>query len=147
MKKLLVLGLVLLFATSALVLAANSGKEHQNNGYEIILISALFPEIIYYLKDYLNIKHIIVPELEVIENKYTGNILNLIPYGINKTLLVKECINKNNFSIDYSYAYSDRFSDLSLFELVKNPIIINPELKLKVEAQKKGWKIFYFNSI
>lgn len=116
-------------------------KQHIENGYEVILISALFPQVVDFLKIYLDLNFIIVPDLEVIDGKYTGKVLNLIPYGSNKATLVRELVKKQGFSFDNSYAYSDRFSDLKLFELVDKPVIVNPELKLRIEAEKRSWKV------
>ncbi|MCD4704968.1 HAD-IB family hydrolase [bacterium] len=116
-------------------------KKHISDGYEVILISALFPGVINHLKRYLNLNFIIVPNLEIINGKYTGRVLNLIPYGFNKAMLVRELIGKESFSLDGSYAYSDRFSDLALFELVDKPVIVNSEPKLRIEANKRSWKL------
>ncbi|MDD3284842.1 MAG: HAD family phosphatase [Patescibacteria group bacterium] len=116
-------------------------KQHVENGYEVVLISALFPGVVDCLKKYLNLNFVIVPELEVVDGKYTGKVLNLIPYGSNKAILVRKLVEKENFSFSNSYAYSDRFSDIELFELVDVPIVVNPEPKLRIEANKRNWKI------
>lgn len=40
-----------------------------------------------------------------------------------------------------SYAYADSFSDLTLLELVGNPVAVNPEKGLYQVALERGWRI------
>jgi len=44
-------------------------------------------------------------------------------------------------TLEDSYGIGDTESDVSLLELVKNPIAFNPNENLKVIAEKKGWRI------
>ena len=116
-------------------------NQHVEDGYEVILISALFPDIVNFIKDMLNLNFAIVPILEVKNGLYTGRVLGDIPYGTNKAEMVKDLIKREFFSLKESYVYADRFSDIPLFELADHPVVVNPELKLKLEAEKRNWRV------
>jgi phosphoserine phosphatase len=43
-----------------------------------------------------------------------------------------------------SYFYTDSLSDLPLLNLVGQPVAVNPDLRLKRLAQRRGWPIVKF---
>ncbi len=74
------------------------------------------------------------------ENRFTGTIIDqhLIE---NKSNIVRRAVEKENLTLDGSYGVGDTEGDISMLELVKNPIVFNPNKKLLRYARMMGWKI------
>jgi len=116
--------------------------KHIKQNYEIILVSASIYEIVNELKEFLSLKEAIATQLEIKNNKYTGNIVGMVPYGKNKADAIKEMVKNRGFSLDGSYAYADHISDLPLLEIVSNPIVVNPDKELLKTARDRGWNVY-----
>jgi phosphoserine phosphatase len=57
---------------------------------------------------------------------------------IERTAKVAE---REGFRIEDAFFYSDSITDLPLLEVVKAPIVINPDRRLRKIANKRGWPI------
>ncbi len=121
-------------------------NKHKQNGDVVILVSSSVADIINLLREYLGLEYSIATELEVENGMYTGKKLNLIPYGKNKVIRIKEFIKEKDLSLDDSWAYTDSISDLPLLEFVNNPYAVNPDTELRSEAKVRGWPIIELNS-
>ncbi len=119
-------------------------RTHINHGYEVILVSASLSEIVDEFKKYLSLKFAISTKLEIVNGVYTGKILGNIPYGENKVKAAKIFLEDKDFALEESYAYADHFSDLPLLEMVRNPVVVNPDSKLRKIATKRKWTIYDF---
>ncbi|MCX5704374.1 MAG: HAD-IB family hydrolase [Candidatus Omnitrophica bacterium] len=119
-------------------------RGHIKKGEKIVLLSASLREIIDMLKEYLGLEYAISTELEVKNNKYTGNIAGLVPYGKYKIIKISQFLQDNKFSLRHSWAYSDHISDLELLQIVENSCVVNPDRKLRHIAIKNGWRIYDF---
>ena len=117
---------------------------HKNKGDTIVLVSALLSNVIEELKKYIGADYAISPVLEIKDNKYTGNIIWLVPYGKNKMKMIKEKLSDSTRSFRGKYAYMDRISDKWIMEIVDNPCVVNPDRKLEKVARRRGWKIYKF---
>ena len=60
----------------------------------------------------------------------SGKIDNLMPW-----------MTQNNETLKGSYFYSDSHNDLPLLELVDNPVAVNSDKILTLEASNRGWPI------
>ncbi len=58
-----------------------------------------------------------------------------------KDTFIRKIVEENNLSYTGSYAVGDSMGDLSMLQLVENPIVFNPEDTLFENAKKNGWKI------
>jgi len=58
-----------------------------------------------------------------------------------KSEILKELISGEGFSLHNSYGIGDTDSDSSFLEMVEHPIAFNPDLSLKMKAERKNWKI------
>ncbi len=59
----------------------------------------------------------------------------------NKANIVKRVFESNEFTKEGSFAIGDTEGDISMLELVENPICFNPNQTLYNEAKRLGWKI------
>lgn len=120
-------------------------KEHQMKGHEVILISGSIDCLLRIIKEYIGTKFVIATVLKVENDKYTGEVLGPVIHGESKVRAILNFISEHDFSLEESYAYSDDVSDLPLLQLVRNPVAVNPNKKLRKIAQLEGWPISYFS--
>ncbi len=73
-------------------------------------------------------------------DRFTGEIAHLNLIG-NKANIVKRAVAKENLTLKNSYAVGDTEGDISMLELVDNPICFNPNAKLYRYAKLNGWKV------
>jgi len=119
-------------------------ERHRREGRKIILISNTIQPIVNLISKYLKVESGFGTKLEEKDGFYTGNIIDGIMYGERKAKFLKNLIGKSKFDFDNSYAYSDHYSDLPVLEMVKNPVVVNPDKKLAKIAIKNNWSISKF---
>jgi HAD superfamily hydrolase (TIGR01490 family) len=113
-------------------------KDHQEQGNEVILISASIEPLVKLIGDYLGVDKIIASKLEVTKGEYTGRITKVI-YKKEKLKSTKDL----GYNLKQSFFYTDSYSDIPLLEEARHPIAVNPDYKLKKRAQKENWLIIY----
>lgn len=116
-------------------------NEHRFKNREILIISNAVDLLVKKIAKFLGIKNYIATELEILNRKFTGNILGEIVYGKNKPKLLKKFIEKNKFNLKDSWAYTDHISDIDLLNLSPRPCAVNPDKSLLNEAKRRNWKI------
>ncbi len=74
------------------------------------------------------------------ENRFTGGVedLHLIA---NKANIVKRAAQKEGLILEGSIGVGDTEADISMLELVENPICFNPSRELYKTAKRLGWKV------
>lgn len=117
-------------------------RNHIENGDEVVLLSASLLEIIQRIASHIGLVQVIATELKIEDGRYTGAISGEIPYGENKVKLAENFLALTQRSFSNAYAYADHYSDLHLLEKVKNPVAVNPDLKLRNIANKRKWLIY-----
>ncbi|MEW6623361.1 MAG: HAD family phosphatase [Bacillota bacterium] len=113
----------------------------RGEGYCLILISGALKPIIEIAANDLGFEHAVGTELKLVNNIFCfDKPLEYIQGEVKVIRLVKDYADKE---IDWegSCAYADSFSDLSLLELVGNPIAVRPDGELLEVARDRGWKI------
>jgi HAD superfamily hydrolase (TIGR01490 family) len=70
--------------------------------------------------------------------KYTGNIEATFK---DKHITLDKFVKKHNLTYKDSYAIGDTGSDISMLDVVENPVAFNPNHSLLEHAQQNGWKI------
>lgn len=118
-------------------------KKHQKNGFLTILVSSSFQDLVDLIAIRLNIDFAIGTKLEVVKDKISGKIIPPLCFGQGKVELLKRFLAERNLDINFkeSFAYSDSVSDLSMLQLVGNPIVVDPGKALLTIAKNKSWEI------
>jgi HAD superfamily hydrolase (TIGR01490 family) len=117
---------------------------HKQKGHEIVLLSKSCKILIDIIKDYLDVPLSIATELEVKNGTLTGKINGPIVHREEKLKIVEKLAPIRNWNLKESYAYGDHYSDLPLLKVVGHACVVNPDRKLKKEAEKNNWSIFYW---
>jgi len=90
------------------------------------------------------IENLIATEFEIVNNKFTGQVLGLPCFREGKLKKVTEWINLKGYALDESKFYSDSFNDLPLLEKVRKAVVVDGDEKLLMEAKKNGWLCLSF---
>jgi HAD superfamily hydrolase (TIGR01490 family) len=62
-------------------------------------------------------------------------------YGPGKVIRAQHYADTRDIDLDESYFYSDSYSDLPMLERVGHPRVVNPDPRLRREAQRRRWPI------
>lgn len=117
-------------------------KKHQNSGHGIVFVSGSFREALTPIGKYFCVTNFLCTELEVSNQKYTGEIIGRQMIGDGKGDAIREFLLKKNSSCKNCFSYGDHISDLPMLEAAGYPRIVKGDQKLEAIAQKKGWMIF-----
>ncbi|SMM98042.1 Phosphoserine phosphatase [uncultured Candidatus Thioglobus sp.] len=113
---------------------------HQKNGDRAVVITATNSFITRPIAQVYGIDELIATEPEMLNGKFTGKVSGEPCFQIGKVHKLKQWCKENNESLDDAYFYSDSHNDLSLLELVDNPIVVHGDKILLDIAKTKGWQ-------
>ena len=116
--------------------------EHHDSGHEILLASATNELIVKPIAKRLEIKNVIATKVEFKNNKCTGEFIRPSALGKGKLKLVESWMKENQYN-NFSGVtfYSDSINDLPLMEVVEFPKAINPDTKLEIISNERGWPV------
>ena len=124
------------------------GKEIINQAIEdgktVIIATATNDFVTRPIADLFNVRTLIATEFEVINQKFTGKVINTPCFREGKVSKVKKWVDDNNFDLSKASFYSDSFNDLPLLEKVKNPVIVDGDDKLLEIGKNRNWDCISF---
>ena len=97
---------------------------HIDSGHVIVVASGGFDIYLNFFVEYFRIDLLCCTKLKFNNDFFTGFIDGQECLGNNKVGFIKELIDLNEFDLSNSYCYSDHRSDLPIFNLVGNKIIV-----------------------
>jgi len=110
----------------------------KERGYYLIAISGSQIELIEQFAPFYGFDHWVGQEYERNNGVFTGSIFET---HTNKDRLLKKLIEEKDLTLADSYGFGDSSGDISMLELVENPIAFNPDKPLAKHAQTSGWDI------
>jgi len=113
---------------------------HKSKKHEIVILTQAFDFIAKIFAKDLGIKYLISSEVEIRNNRFTGNVKPCVSYQ--KDDLMKKIASRLNIDLKKSYAYTDSIGDVEMLENVGHKYVINPGFKLKLIAKNKKWNIW-----
>jgi HAD superfamily hydrolase (TIGR01490 family) len=118
---------------------------HKENNAKVVILSSSLNPICREVSESLGMDGYICSSLEARDGYLTGQPLGRLCFGEEKLNRLTEYCNANNLNQSDSWYYGDSISDLPVLSSVGNPVCVNPERKLKKEAQKRGWKVSFWH--
>jgi len=117
-------------------------RQHQAEGHQVILVSGAFEELLACLGERLGIQHVVGTRLELRNGRYSGRAIKPC-FGPDKVVLLTELLDRTGLEVDFSqsFAYGDGIFDVSVLELVGNPVAVYPDSQLWDYASQKGWRV------
>jgi putative phosphoserine phosphatase/1-acylglycerol-3-phosphate O-acyltransferase len=121
-------------------------RAHMARGHTVAVISSATPYQVEPMARDLDIEHVICSRYEVKDGEFTGGIERPLCFGKGKVVAAESLSRDYGIDLDQSYFYSDSDDDLELLERVGYPQALNPNSKLAVIAEDRGWPIRRFKS-
>jgi len=119
--------------------------EHRAAGHLLALLSSSTSYLAVPLARDLDVPHLIVTRLEVVDGRFTGRAIAPVCYGPGKVHWAKAFVEEQAVDLAQSYFYTDSITDLPVLELVGFPRIVNPDRLLRRAARQRGWTIVNFD--
>lgn len=117
-------------------------ERHRSRGDLLAIVTGASPYATRPLARRLGIPHVVASELEVDDHGiFTGRFVPPLCYGHGKIERAKRLADDHGFALEEATFYSDSYTDLPLLEVVKEPVVVNPDVRLRREATKRGWPI------
>ncbi len=89
----------------------------------------------------LGIEHALCNRFEVREGTFTGKPDGPICFGAGKLHHARAFAEAQGLPLEEASFYTDSVSDLPVLEVVKTPVAVNPDPRLRRIAKQKGWEI------
>lgn len=116
-------------------------ESHRAAGRRIVIVTTGMAELVAHSKRALGEDiEIIGATMRATDGIWEGRVDGPL-YGVHKAVSVREWAAKHEVDLAQSYAYSDHYSDVAFLETVGNPHCVNPDLRLRLHARRKGWPI------
>jgi len=116
-------------------------EKHRQQGHRLVVITATNRTVVAPIVEKFGIADLICSETEIIDGKYTGNLVDEPCMGPGKVSKLKRWMNQNNENLNGAIFYSDSHNDLPLLNLVSHPVAVDPDDTLKTTAKDKSWPI------
>jgi len=116
-------------------------EEHRGKGHQLVLLTTSSPYESAAAKKQFGLDHALSSRYEVADGLLTGEFIPPLCYGPGKVTVAERHAAEHGIDLDVSYFYSDSYSDHPMLERVGHPFAVNPDLRLKRYAKKKGWPI------
>jgi putative phosphoserine phosphatase / 1-acylglycerol-3-phosphate O-acyltransferase len=76
---------------------------------------------------------------------FTGRMTGQFVWGRSKSDAVELWARDHDANLSESWAYSDSYFDAPLLAKVGHPVVVNPDLQLRVTATIRGWPVVHFD--
>lgn len=124
-------------------------EQHKKKGDIVVIITATNRFITEPIARLLKVQHLLATELELIDGRYTGNLVGEPCYQSGKVIHLDNWLSSVSIpgvetkalSEMERYFYSDSINDLPLLEKVDFPFAVDPDKKLEEEAKKRQWPV------
>lgn len=117
-------------------------EHHRAQGDVLAIVTGASPYAARPLARRLGIPHVVASELEVGDDgAFTGKFVEPLCYGAGKIARAKRLADAIGFRLEDAVFYSDSHTDLPLLEAVREPVAVNPDMRLARVAKKRGWRI------
>ncbi|MDF2697408.1 MAG: Phosphoserine phosphatase [Labilithrix sp.] len=117
-------------------------EQHRERGDLLAIVTGASSYVARPLGRRLGISNIVASELEVDEGgRFTGRFVAPLCIGEGKVERTKRFAAELGFALGDATFYTDSCTDLPLLELVAEPVVVNPDTRLRRIAAKRGWRV------
>lgn len=116
-------------------------RELSKAGSKIVILSASLEYIAGVVAEELSADLVFASIPEIINNRFSGNLTKLRPWGRNKAILMKQICEKEGISSENCIALGDSWADRFIMKQSGSAIAVYPDGRLRKLAKSKGWKI------
>lgn len=116
-------------------------ERHRSEGDTLVIITATNRFVTAPIAARFGITHLIATEVEMDGERYTGRSTGIPCFQHGKVERLEQWLEENTVDLNSSWFYSDSHNDLPLLEQVSNPVAVDPDDKLALQARTRGWPI------
>lgn len=120
---------------------------HLKRGEEVWIVTASPQQVANMLAARLGFTGALGTLAEVVDGKYTGELLGPVLHGSHKPVAVRRFAQERGIDLTNCTAYSDSYNDLPLLETVGHPVVVNADYRLRVTAKRRGWPSYDFRKM
>lgn len=110
----------------------------QKEGYLLFAISGSHDGVVGKVALHHGFDDWIGASFEMENGQYTGNVATPV---FDKAAALRELVEKHHATFEGSYAVGDSWGDVSMLDIVENPIAFNPDKRLYEAAVERKWPI------
>jgi HAD superfamily hydrolase (TIGR01490 family) len=114
---------------------------HRKHGQPVVLLTSSSAYISRCIQAELQLDDFLCSHFEVRDGKFTGRAIEPFCYGPGKVEHAQRWVDKYSISLDNSYFYTDSATDLPMLLAVGHPRVVNPDVRLRREARRRGWTV------
>jgi HAD superfamily hydrolase (TIGR01490 family) len=114
---------------------------HLDQGQRVWLVTAAPIEIARIIARRLGLTGALGTVSEQVDGVYTGRLVGEMMHGPAKAAAVAALAEREGLDLRRCSAYSDSYNDLPMLQLVGDPVVINPDGRLRDHARDHGWRI------
>ena len=116
-------------------------EKHRQEGCKILIMTGSTYFLANRLDRIYHPDHLIPLNLEIHQQRYTGEIDGLHPYGEFKKQLLLAQQDALDIDFENSYVYANDDSDAAHMALFGHPVGINPSPKLEEICEERSWEV------
>lgn len=120
-------------------------EEHRARGDLLAVVTASTQYVAEEVARELRIDNVVCTEIESRDGTLTGNVVEPLCFGDGKLLKVRAFLERAERSADTALrlatVYTDSITDLPLLEAVGTPVAVNPDMRLRRIAKRRGWPV------
>jgi HAD superfamily hydrolase (TIGR01490 family) len=117
-------------------------RRHESAGDLCAIVTGASPYAAWPLARRLGIEHVVSSVFEVGDDgRFTGRPEQPLCLGEGKVLRAERLARAEGFRLEDATFYTDSVSDLPLLLRVAEPVVVNPDPRLRREAERRGWRI------
>ena len=114
---------------------------HRAAGDKLVIITATNRFVTAPIAARLGVDTLLATECEMQGGRYTGRTTDVPCFKEGKVERLNRWLAETGFSLEDSCFYSDSMNDLALLERVTRPVAVDPDPKLRAEAEQRGWPV------
>ena len=115
--------------------------DHRKKGHLLAILSTSPNYLVNPVAEKLRLDVTGSTALAVKDGLFTGTLDGPVCFGHGKVEAAEMMRERYDIDLDNSYFYTDSYSDLPMLERVGNPVVVNPDPRLKREASKRKWPV------
>jgi len=119
--------------------------EHHAAGRPVVMATTSPFDLVEPLARALGMDDVIATRYGVHEGAYDGTIVGEFVWGPGKLAAVRAWADRHDIDLAASYAYSDSIFDAPLLAAVGNPMVINPDPRMRMMAWVRRWPQRYLD--
>jgi len=121
-------------------------EAHRSAGHKLVIVSAASRYQIEPVARELGIGEICCTRLEVVDGRFTGQVIAPLCYGEGKLMAARRLARSHGVNLARCWFYSDSSADLPLLNKVGQAVAVNPSDRLAVHARANSWPQLDFST-